>query len=90
MAPGGRRELVGDTVVQFSRPGAGPVAITGLRAFVSAVDFGDGQVWAPSRAALADPRLAAALPPSPELQRLAELYRRKGLAAVQAELQRLR
>jgi hypothetical protein len=90
LGPGERRELVKDTVVQFSRPGAGPVAITGLRAFVSAVEFGDGQVWAPSRAALADPRLAAALPPSPELQRLAELYRRKGLAAVQAELQRLR
>jgi hypothetical protein len=90
LAPGERREFVKDAVLQFSRPGSGPLAISGLRAFVSSVEFGDGQVWVPSHAALAGARFGDVLPPSPELQRLAEMYRRKGLAAVQAELQRLR
>ncbi len=54
--------------------------------FVSQVEFADGSVWVPSRAALSDPKLARVVAPSPEEQRLTELYRKKGLAAVVAEL----
>jgi hypothetical protein len=52
------------------------------------VEFADGSVWIPSRAALSEPKLARLMAPSPEEQRLTELYRRKGLAAVVAELKK--
>jgi len=76
LAAGDKMELVKDAVLRFSKP------IAGLSAFVSNVEFADGSLWVPQRAAV--------LPVSPEEQRLADLYRRKGLDAVQTELRRLR
>lgn len=86
LAPGATREVADDGALRFSRRPGQPVAIGGMTGFVSQVEFADGTLWIPSRAALADPRLSAALPPSPEQQRLADLYRRKGLAALVNEL----
>jgi hypothetical protein len=86
LAPGATSEVGEDAALRFSRRPGQPVAIGGMTGFVSQVEFADGTLWIPSRAALADPRLAAALPPSPEQQRLADLYRRKGLAALVNEL----
>ena len=37
---------------------------------------------------LADPRLSKLVPPSPEEQRLVQLYRRKGLQALVEELKK--
>lgn len=65
-----------------------PVSITGLSAFVNHVEFADGNVWIPQRAVLEESRLRRVLNPSPEEQRLSDLYRRKGLNAVIEELRR--
>lgn len=53
----------------------------GLTGFVASVEYGDGAMWIPARAV----RYA-----SPEEQRLTEMYRRRGLAAVIVELERLK
>jgi len=47
------------------------------------VEFANGRVWIPSRASL--PPMA---PPSPEEQRLVDLYRTKGPDAVVEELRK--
>lgn len=76
LAAGAKGELVKDATLKFSQP------IAGLRAFVANVEFADGSMWVPNRNAV--------LPVSPEEQRLAEMYRRKGLEAVVEQLRRLR
>jgi hypothetical protein len=55
-----------------------------MSGFVSQVQFADGKIWIPSRKDLGS--LLNILPPSPEEQRLTELYRTKGLQALVAEL----
>ena len=90
LAPGGRGECDPDAVLKFSRPGGQPVPIAGLTAYVANVEFADGDQWIPTHAALAQQRLASALPVSPELQRLAELYRKRGVDAVAQQLKRLK
>ena len=62
--------------------------IAGLSGYISQVQFADGTVWVPSRAALADPALASAVNVSPEEQRLTRLYQKRGLQAVIDELKR--
>lgn len=71
--------------LSFSQNGR-PLRIQELTGFVSNVEFADGQVWVPNRAALSDVRLLRALAPSPEEQRLAQLYRVHGLSALIEEL----
>jgi hypothetical protein len=65
-----------------------PVAIQTMTGFVSSVWFADGSLWIPSRAALAIPRLREVVPPSPEEQRLLQIYNRKGLEALIEELKK--
>jgi hypothetical protein len=86
LAPGARSEVRDDSSLKFSRPQGTPLNIDGLTGFVSQVEFSDGAIWIPSRSALADPRLQRVVGPSPEEQRLAELYRRRGLAVLINEL----
>jgi hypothetical protein len=50
------------------------------------VEFTDGSVWIPSRADLGTPQLQRVIAPSDEEQRLAQVYRKKGLQALIAEL----
>jgi hypothetical protein len=90
LKPGERSEFVKDAALKFSRAGGQPVAITGLTAYVSNVEYSDGEQWVPSHADLAQPRLQEVLPASPEMQRLAEVYRKKGAEAVVQQLKRLR
>ena len=59
-----------------------------IQAFVSQVEFSDGSVWIPSRAALADAQLRRMLPPSAEEQRLTTIYRKRGLGALVNELKK--
>ncbi len=72
--------------LRFSHPAGQPMSIEGLAAFVNDVEFADGKLWIPSRTDLdqvtSDPVLRRALATSPEQQRLAEIYRRKGLAGL--------
>ncbi len=79
--------------LRFSRPTGAPMMIGSLMAFVNDVEFADGKLWIPSRSdieeASSDPALRRALATSPERQRLAEIYRRKGISGLQEELRKL-
>ncbi len=76
-----------DTALRFSRAGR-PIEIDGMTAYVSQVEFADGHVWVPSRHDLDSSPLLRITAPSPEEQRLADIYSKKGLAALIAELNR--
>ena len=79
--------------LRFSRPKGQPMLIEALMAFVNDVEFGDGTVWIPTRndidAATSDPILHRALIMSPERERLAGIYRRKGITGLADELKRV-
>lgn len=79
LAPGAKSQVFEDVALKFSRGAGQPVAIDGMTGFVSQVEFADGNIWIPARTALA---------PSPEEQRLADLYRRRGLPVLVSELKR--
>jgi hypothetical protein len=84
---GQRTRLQQDTALKFSRAGR-PVEIDGMTAYVSQVEFADGHVWVPSRRDLDSSPLLRVTAPSPEEQRLADIYAKKGLGALVAELNR--
>jgi hypothetical protein len=83
LPPGQKGRVLQDTSLRFSRNAGEPVPIDSMTGFVSHVEFADGHVWVPGRGAL-----PAAVGPSPEEQRLADLYRTKGLGAVEEELRK--
>ena len=78
--------------LRFSRPTGQPMVINGLLAFVGDVEFADGKLWIPTRVdiedATSDPVLRRALATSPEQQRLADVYRRKGINGLAEELKK--
>lgn len=88
LAPGAKSEIADQAALRFTRQPGQPVLIEGMTGFVSQVEFADGAIWIPSRASLKDPQLRGVLVPSPEEQRLADLYRKKGLAALVNELRK--
>jgi hypothetical protein len=90
LAPGQQESVTREGALRFSEPGGAPAALAALTGYVRLAEFADGEMWIPPRAALRDPRLAGALGVSGEEQRLAELYRRKGLEAVVQQLKRMR
>ncbi len=79
--------------LRFSHPTGMPMVIGALMAFVNDVEFADGTLWIPTRAdinlATSDPVLRRALATSPEQQRLADIYRRKGVSGLAEELKKL-
>ena len=81
--PGQKSQIVTDTTLRFSQP----LEVESMSGFLSQVEFADGEVWIPSRADLSGQHLEPLLAPSPEEQRLTNLYRKKGLAALIAELE---
>ncbi len=83
LPPGQTERVLQDTALRFSRNAGEPVPIGSMTGFVSHVEFADGRVWVPGRAAL-----SAVMAPSPEEQRLADLYRTKGVGAVVEELRK--
>jgi hypothetical protein len=76
-----------DTELRFARNGE-PVSVRKMTGFVSQVEFTDGKVWVPSRQDLESTALLRVLGPSAEEQRLADMYRKKGLTAVVDELRK--
>jgi hypothetical protein len=84
LAPGRSSRVVQDAALRFPER----TTIQSMTGFISTVEFADGSYWIPTRAALEDPRLRSAVAPSPEEQRLAQLYRKKGLAALVEELKK--
>lgn len=88
LAPGEKAQVLKETL-KFPQLGAGQAAsIDSMTAFVSNVEFSDGKMWVPSRADLGDPRLKSVLAPSPEEQRLVQIYRKKGIATLVDELKK--
>jgi hypothetical protein len=83
LPPGRTGRVLQDTALRFSRNAGQPVLIDSMTGFVSQVEYGDGHVWVPNRGSL--PPVVA---PSPEEQRLADMYRTKGLNAVVEELRK--
>jgi hypothetical protein len=80
--------LFQEASLKFAKGANQPLNIQGMRAYVSQVEFGDGTVWVPSREALVQSHLLEIVPPSPEEQRLAGLYLKKGKDAVVQDLSR--
>jgi hypothetical protein len=88
LAPGQSSRVLQEASLKFSIAPGRPVAIAGMTGYVSQVEFADGTIWIPSRTLLGDPRLARVVAPSPEEQRLTQLYRKKGMAALVDELKK--
>lgn len=84
LAPGAKAVAAQEATLKFARRPGQPVAIETLKGYVSQVEFADGQLWIPDRAALDALRAT-----SPEEQRLTTLYLKRGLAALVSELKRL-
>ena len=84
LAAGKTAVFAQDTSMKISRNGQ-PLNVQGMSGYVSQVEFADGKVWVPSRKNLDETVLRNILPPSAEMLRLTELYR-KGLDALIAEL----
>ena len=86
---GSTSRVLQDTALRFSRlsnDGGSPVPVAGMTGFVGQVEFADGKVWIPNRESLANAQLLGILEPSPEEQRLTDLYRKKGPKALADEL----
>jgi hypothetical protein len=93
LAPVQAEKVSEPATLRFSRPKGQPMLIAALMAFVNDVEFGDGSVWIPTRRdiylATKDPLLRRALATSPEQQRLADIYRKKGINGLVEELKRV-
>ncbi len=81
LGPKQQTKLVQDASFKFSQGGGKAIAIESITTFLTSLEFEDGSMWVPERS-------AKLLTPSPEEQRLAELYRKRGLQTVVDELKK--
>jgi hypothetical protein len=77
-------QILDDTALRFDPR----TSIQSMTGFISHVEFTDGTMWIPSHAELDDPVLRRVVAPSPEEQRLVQIYRKRGVAAVIDELKK--
>jgi hypothetical protein len=84
LAPGQDARVFPDAAIKFPDR----VAIQSMSGFVSSVQFGDGSYWIPSRSSMEEAEFRNVASPSPEEQRLAQIYRRKGMDALIQELKK--
>jgi len=85
LAPGQTSQVSPEASLKFPDR----VSIQSMRGFVANVQFADGSYWIPSRSAINDdPQLRGLIAPSPEEQRLSQIYAKKGLDALVAELKK--
>ena len=83
LPPGHSTRLLQETTLNFSAKGQ-PVNVRKMVGFVNQVEFADGKIWVPNRQDNA--LLLKVLPPSAEEQRLTDIYRKRGIDALTAEL----
>jgi len=83
---GSTSRVLQDTALRFSKDRGESVFIDKMTGFVSQVEFSDGKIWIPNRESLANAQLLGILAPSPEEQRLTDLYLKKGPQALADEL----
>ena len=87
LAPGQKSPILESATLKFPQRGNGqPLAIEGMTGFISSVEFTDGSVWIPTRADLGSGELQRVMAPSDEEQRLVQIYRKRGMRALIAEL----
>jgi hypothetical protein len=86
LGPGQKSPILESSTLKFPQRGGQSLSIEGMTGFVSSVQFTDGSVWIPSRADLGSPELQRVVAPSDEEQRLVQIYRKKGLRALVAEI----
>jgi len=84
LAPNQSTPVVQDAGLRFPER----LSIQAMSGFVSSVEFADGSYWIPSRGAFENSRLRDIVAPSPEEQRLTQIYRKKGLVALVEELKK--
>jgi hypothetical protein len=84
LAPNQSGPVAQDAALRFDRP----ISIQSMSGFVSSVEFADGSQWIPSRSALDQPGLRQVVAPSPEEQRLSQIYTKKGIQALIDELKK--
>jgi len=84
LAPQQIGQVTQDAALRFDRT----IAIQSMSGFVSSVEFADGSQWVPSRGALDQLRLRQVVAPSPEEQRLSQIYNKRGLQALIDELKK--
>jgi hypothetical protein len=87
LPPGKSMPLLQETTLNFTTKGR-PVQVRQMTGFVNQVEFADGKIWVPNRESLDNAALLKVLPPSAEEQRLSDMYRRRGIDALIAELNR--
>lgn len=87
LQPGATARMMQENTLQFSHRNQG-VEVQRMDGFVSQVEFEDGGVWVPNRDNLKNQLLLKVLAPSPEEQRLSDLYRRRGINALVDELRK--
>ena len=85
LPPGQSARVLQESTLNFSSNGQ-PVNVRKMTGFVNQVEFADGKVWIPTRDSLVTAQLLDVLEPSPEEQRLSDLYRKKGVKALTDEL----
>lgn len=85
--PGSMSHVSQRASLKFTAAGK-PISIQGMTGFVKHVEYADGTVWIPKRVAAEDSQLSRASGQSPEEQRLADLYRRRGIKALAEELKK--
>jgi len=84
LAPGKSGRVGEDAALKFLEH----TQIKGMTGFVSSVGFEDGTYWIPDRTTLNDPKLRLAVGPSPEEQRLVQLYLKRGINGLIEELKK--
>jgi len=84
LAPGKSSQVTQDTALRFSDR----TQIDSMTGFVSSVEYSDGGYWIPTRGELNEPKLRAVMAPSPEEQRLLQIYRKKGIGGLVEELKK--
>jgi hypothetical protein len=83
LAPGQTATTPDDVILRLTSKAGQTIVVEGIKGYVSNVEFADGAVWVAPRAGLEGLTRV-----SPEEERLAQIYRKKGLNALIAELKR--
>jgi hypothetical protein len=86
LAPGQKSQILENTTLKFPQKAGAQLSIESMTGFVSSVEYADGSLWIPTRADLGNSQLQRVMAPSDEEQRLVQLYRKKGIKALIAEL----
>lgn len=84
LGPGEKSQMSEAAILKLARPQNQPFSVNGMSGFLTSVEYADGGVWVAGR----DARMSKLRVASPEEQRLSDLYRRKGLAALTEELKK--